>query len=150
MGILEYLELLVNDIVVTALKEKHRGLGQRATGDWEESVETSSKPFVVYVLANEYTQQLTQGRQPGSLPPVDDIERWVEAKFGSSPDQRNIAWAVAQKIKNEGTTWYPEGSDLVDGVVTESVVAEINQEIGTFVSFDIAQQVRREFVNAFA
>ncbi len=138
------LQVLADDFVT-----KHRELGMKATGDWERSVEVQVKDFSGWILANEYSLWLIQGRRPGTLPPINPIERWVKAKFGDSEDSRNIAWAVATKIKNEGTNYYPEGTDLLDGVLTDQRANEIFEKLGAQVNLIIAEDLQRDFKEAF-
>jgi len=110
---------------------KHEDLGMKATGDWIDSVEVVMDATGGKILANDYTEWLVQGRKPGGMPPVDAIEKWVKAKLGLSGKEANsVAWGVATKIRNEGTNYYPEGTDLIDGVHTEERENEILEALG--------------------
>lgn len=43
------------------------------------------------------------GRMPGKAPPFDPIHEWVRVKLGlQEPDATSAAWAIVNKIKNEG------------------------------------------------
>lgn len=44
------------------------------------------------------------GREPGTMPPVFELERWAKRKLGlSAKEAKSASWAIAIKIKNEGT-----------------------------------------------
>lgn len=55
-----------------------------------------------------YAWYVEKGRLPGSMPPVEALEKWVRRKMGiASKDARRVAWAVAMKIKQNGTQPQP-------------------------------------------
>ena len=56
---------------------------------------------VPYAMAIEY------GRAPGTMPPVGAIEAWVNRKLSPGGNSNNIAWAIANKIKERGTQAQP-------------------------------------------
>lgn len=134
------------------LKDKHKELGMEASGDWIDSVEVQANTFSGSILANDYTVQLVQGRRPGNMPPVDPIERWVQAKLGLSGKEANsAAWGIANKIQKSGTTWYEDGgSDLVDGVITDRRVEKLFEDLGATLAIIIADNLTREFQKVFA
>lgn len=59
----------------------------------------------VKVSLMDYWVYLENGTGP-HMPPIDAIRRWVEVKF-NVPEIEGIAWAVANKIKKEGTDAHP-------------------------------------------
>ena len=55
-----------------------------------------------------YAWQVEKGRLPGSMPPVEALEKWVERKLRvPRKDVRKAAWGVAMKIKHYGTQPHP-------------------------------------------
>ncbi len=92
------------------LKQKHIDLGQKASGNWVNSVEVKVQGGHGVILANDYTQYLTKGRANGKKPPIAPLEKWVNDKLGiSGKDARGVAFAVAFKIGKEGTKIYKQG-----------------------------------------
>lgn len=126
--------------------DKYDELGMRASGEWADAVEVQADNLSGKILGIDYTDQLVQGRAPGSMPPVSPIEDWVKSKFGlSGREATGAAWAIATKIKNEGTTWYKSGgSDLVDGVLTQERQSQISQKVGLDLTVTIREQLIRE------
>src|SRR5690606_34998191 len=94
-----------------------------------------------------YTEQLVQGREPGRRPPVDAIEVWVNAKLKKTGKEgRGIAFAVANKIAESGTTWYQRGgSDLLEVLEDNEVLNAYYDTIGAYVRTDIEDELKREF-----
>ncbi|TSE05245.1 hypothetical protein [Aquimarina algiphila] len=133
-------------------KDKHESLGMKATGDWLDSFDIQSRISGGTILANEYTEQLVQGRSPGKMPPIDPIEKWVNVKLGiSGKEARGVAFAVATKIKNSGTDWYQQGgSDLVDDVFTDQRRQKIIDDLGTEIGAQVADNLRREIIKVFS
>lgn len=148
--IIDFLELEVTDLAED-IKDKHIQLGQKATGDWEKSVSVEREEYSVSIWALDYAEYLVNGRAPGGMPPIDPLKRWVQAKLGvGGKEGESIAWAVAKKIEKEGTNIYPEGTDLIDGVLTEARFLEIQEKIGQEMNLLIQQDLVRQFKEAFA
>lgn len=136
-------ELLIYDFI-----KKYNELGMRATGEWADSLEINVSGFTFQILGKDYTQYLTNGRGSGNKPPIDNLKRWVTAKFGYTDDRQvtGAAFAIANKIANEGTTWYKQGgSDLIDGVLTQQreqqIINNVGQEILTSISEDVQRAI---------
>lgn len=133
------------------LKAKHISLGMRASGKWIDSVEVMTEDSKSIIRANDYTRYLTNGRSGGSRPPISALESWVKVKLGlSGKEALSTAFAVAKKIEKEGTNYYPQGTDLVDGVITESAIRELHEKIGELVGVFIAREVQRDLEKAFS
>lgn len=50
-----------------------------------------------------YAESVHFGRAPGTMPPVEALEKWVARKLGVPKDQvKSTAWAVATAIKQRG------------------------------------------------
>ena len=132
---------------IEALKAKHRELGMRATGEWEDSLEAQADHNRGRIIGMHYTEQLVQGRAPGRIPPVDPLERWVQAKLGKSgKEARSIAFAVARKIGQGGTTWYQQGgSDLVEVLEDPQVSGTFYDEIAQYLRVQVSGLLLREF-----
>jgi hypothetical protein len=102
--------------VIDVLIRKYDELGLRASSEWAEGLEVRiDSPTKGTILGVKYTEQLVNGRESGPMPPVDPIKKWVQNKLGITGKRgQRIAWAVATKIKNEGTEIYKQGgTDLL-------------------------------------
>lgn len=120
------------DLVIIKLKKKHEDLGQKATGDWENSLGSEVNGNSGMIMGYDYAKYLVEGRPPSSkLPPIQPLVRWATAKFRVSGKQaENIAWAVAKKIKQEGTTWHKKGgSDLLEYLESEEIISLFLKEV---------------------
>lgn len=135
----EEIQRVIDDVITLFLIPKFRELGMPASGEWEENIEARRNE----IWGRPYTEQLVNGREPGTMPPVEAIERWLQAKFGVT--DRNRAWAIAVKIKNEGTGWYPNGSDLLEVLERQEVVNYITEQLRDIVILQITTQFQREF-----
>jgi|GEM_PF-7082842 len=150
---IEILDILEYEVIDLAedLKTSETAKDQKATGDWIDSVEVKKNKTSVTIWANDYTEWLVQGRAGGSRPPIDPLITWVQAKLGvSGKEGKSIAWAVAKKIEREGTNYYPQGTDLLDGVLTEERYDQILRSVSDEVSLFIGENLIRQFKEAFA
>lgn len=130
---------------IAALIEKHKELGMEATGQWIDGLEARVGHNSGSIWGEHYTEQLVHGRPPGNRPPITPIERWVKAKFGLSGRQaKSAAFAVANKIAAEGTTWYPQGSDLLEVLEDPYVVSAFYDEVGVYLRLQVSEQLRRD------
>jgi len=138
-------------IIDNFLKPKFIELGMNATGKWLESLEAKAVDGNGEIWGMDYTYWLANGRKPGKLPPVNALIPWVNAKFGiGGKEAVSIAWAVATKIKNEGTNYYPDGTDLLDVLYSQEVSKYITDSIGTFFTVEINKILIKQLNDNFA
>lgn len=131
---------------IQALIERYDELGMRASGQWADELEADVVAGRGVIMGMPYTEQLVQGRAPGRMPPVDPIQKWVEAKLNVGADRsRGIAFAVARKIGQEGTTWYKQGgSDLVEVLQDPKVLEVFYEIVGDHLRVQITDILRRD------
>lgn len=113
--------------VINVLIRKYDELGLRASSEWAESLEVRIDNSIAgTILGTEYTEQLVHGRESGTPPPIDPIQKWVQNKLGITGKRgRSIAFAVANKIGKEGTEIFKKGgTDLLE-VLDEKSTMEI-------------------------
>lgn len=136
------IERILTEVVKRFLIPKHKQLGMETTGRWINSLEVKGN----VIRGEKYTEQLVYGRNAGTLPPVNAIERWVNAKFGyGGPEARSTAWAIAKSIEKKGTTWKRKGgSDLLEVLETPEVINFINQELKNHLTTEVKLQLQRE------
>lgn len=67
-----------------------------------------TKQGMIINYSAPYAWQIEKGRMPGSMPPVEALEKWVRRKMQvPRKEQRKTAWAIAMKIKKYGTQPQP-------------------------------------------
>lgn len=130
------------------LIQKHIDLGMKATGKWidnlEVFVETEVDFYIAEIIGLDYTEQLVQGREPGAMPPIQNLVEWIEAKPITPRDNisvESLAWAIAKKIAREGTNYFPEGTDLVEAVITKERIQKIIDNVGELLINDFKLEI---------
>lgn len=133
------------------LTPKFVSLGMNATGQWLNSLEARSNNGIGEIWGMDYTYWLANGRKPGTAPPVSALMPWVNAKFGVGGNEaRGIAFAIAQKIKKEGTDYYPEGTDLLEVLNSNEVRQYVSTEIAPFISAEINKILIKKIKDDFS
>ena len=129
------------------LVEKHIELGMEASGNWIRSLEVTKTAMSTKLIGEDYTAQLVYGRKGGTLPPVQAIKQWIEDKgITSDLTTTALAWAIAMKIKRDGTNYYQKGgTDLVSSVITPDRI----QKIINIAGIEIALGIAPIFLNTF-
>jgi len=141
---------LIND-----LKQKHIDLGMKASGRWLDELEAifeiSENSFVGKIVGAKYTKQLTQGREPGSFPPVQAIKDWIINKPITPTDNISIdslAFLIGRKIQEVGTNYFQQGgTDLIDSVITQDRLKSIVEKLGLSLldtaTLEINEEIKR-------
>lgn len=122
---------VMQGVVDLFLVPKFRELGMNATGKWLDSLEVDARGSNEGVIRGQmYSQWLAKGRAPGARPPITPIQMWVQAKLGiGAPESLGVAFAIANKIAKEGTTWYPNGSDLLEVLQSVECIDYVTREL---------------------
>ncbi len=130
---------------------KFVSLGMDATHRWINSLEPRAVNGNGEIWGMDYTYWLSHGRKPGTAPPVSALIPWVNAKFGiGGKEAIGIAFAVASKIKAEGTKYYPEGTDLLEVLNSPECKAYIIEQLQTFYSVEINKILIKQLNDNFA
>jgi len=142
---------IMQHVIDVFLIPKFISLGMNATGAWIDALEPRVNNGNGEIWGFDYTYWLVNGRKPGKMPPIAPLITWVNAKFGiNGPEAKGIAFAIAQKIKNEGTEYYPDGTDLLDVLNSPECKAYIIEQIGTFYSLKISKILKKQIHDNFA
>ena len=96
------------------------------------------------LLGPEQILQLDRGRKPGNMPPVQNLIRWVQAKGLPTSDPVSTAWAIAIKIKNEGTSRWRGERKKPSGIVSEVLDPRRISEFARNTTGQIAIKVTNE------
>lgn len=137
----DQIEKVITTVVEKVLKPKFIELGMDASGNWLETTRADKNT----IIGPAYTEQLVNGRAPGKRPPVNPIEKWVEAKLGLSGKQAtSAAFAISNKIAKEGTTWHQKGgSDLLEILESKEVYDLFVQTYALEVKAVLTENFRR-------
>ena len=67
------------------------------------------------IYSAPYAVTVEFGREPGSMPPVQRIKKWLMRKFHlKEKEAENRAWAIAKKIEKSGTKARPFLRDAIN------------------------------------
>jgi len=138
-------------VIDNFLIPKFISLGMNATGSWINALEPRSNNGNGEIWGMDYTYWLQHGRKSGKAPPIAPLITWVNAKFGiGGPEAKGIAFAIAQKIKNEGTEYYPDGTDLIDVLNGPECKAYIEQQLGTWITIETTKILKKQLHDNFS
>lgn len=130
---------------VAIIVERYDELNMRASGKWADSLEIKVEGLKGLILGEDYTKYLTQGRPPGTDPPVPVIFQWMkDKKTFRGPKTLGRAIAISKSIGNRGTSWYRKGgSNLLEILESEEVITTFNEELKIQLIAKINDNLRR-------
>lgn len=136
------IEEVLNQMISLLLIPHFEQLGMNATGEWEENIKAQSNS----VWGRDYTKYLVEGRPSGSYAPIAPLVRWAKAKFGMDDNEaRKMAFAVSNKLKNEGSEyWKQGGTDLLEFLETNEVKTFIIERLRDKITPKIAENLTKE------
>ncbi len=137
------IESVVQQIVDEVFVPRFNELGMNATGQWLKTVDAKDNT----IIGQDYTQYLADGRGAGKPPPIDPLEKWVEAKMGIHGKQAtSIAFAISKTIAKEGTSWHQKGgTDLLKILESPEVLKMFTERISVFYINDVKNQYLKIF-----
>ena len=110
----EEIEQLIWLVVDQFLIPKFNELGMKASGQWLDALSVKVNGNRGEIWGTDYTQYLVNGRANGKRPPIQVLEKWVNDKFGVyGQEAKSMAFAICNKIARDGTSYYPQGTDLL-------------------------------------
>lgn len=126
-------------------------LGMNATGEWKRNVKVRAGTNVGFIDGRDYTENLANGVEPGNRPEIEPLEKWVKAKLHlSGKVAKGVAFAIANKIEESGTSWYKKGgTDLIEILESKQVIDYINSQIGNYLRVEVEIQIRRTAKEVF-
>lgn len=141
----------MNGVINIFLIPKFLSLGMNATGQWLNSLEARVNNGNGEIWGMDYTYWLVNGRKGGTAPPVSALLPWVNAKFRiGGKEALSVAFAVAQKIKNEGTNYYPDGTDLLEILNSPEVINYIYSQLKEGVTVEINKILIKQLNDNFS
>ncbi len=150
----DQMDLLRQDFI-----KSYDELGMRASGEWAKHLESSGIELAGHMIGRvvglPYTTQLVKGRKPGKMPPTKFIEQWIKHKGIKAKDPRmkikQLAFAIAMKIKKKGTKYYQQGgTDLIDRVMTPERIRTIIEKVGEAMVKSQKEFIVKQAKSAFA
>lgn len=146
-------ELIINTmqgVIDQFLIPKFIELGMNASGSWIASLQARESNGNGEIWGKDYTYYLVNGRAPGNRPPIDPLVKWVGYKLGQTgPEVRGIAFAIANKIAAQGTSYYPTGTDLLEVLTSKPVTDFVYSQIAIGFRTQISQTIRNDLKRIF-
>lgn len=135
---------IIQQVVDQFLIPKFNVLGMNATGRWLQSLEVGASESVGVIKGESYTEFLAKGRAPGKMPPIAPLIKWAQAKFSvGEKEATSIAWGVAKKIQQSGTTWHEKGgTDLIEMLNERQVIDFINNKITIIINERLERELK--------
>lgn len=145
------LEAILQKVIDNFLIPRFNELGMNASGEWLSNLEIEVGNDSGKIRGRDYSEQLAKGRRPGTAPPVRQLERWVNAKFGiSRPEATSMAFAIAKKIEKEGTTWYKKGgTDLIEVLSEPRTIQFIQEQLSAILTVRVSERLQRNTQEIF-
>jgi hypothetical protein len=137
----KYLNKSIEGLLQQYSKLKNTGsLGQSL-----QSIITEQNGVLVgNIKGNSYVHQIIHGRKPGTMPPLDDLKKWVVSKgIASGKNVDSIAYAIAKKIEKQGIrvpNQYNDGK-LLDGI---EPMKELAVNIGKVMIDNVREEVKKQ------
>lgn len=107
----EETQVFIEDFANTLFAESQKQLATHNTIDRGTLLKTGRVQHRVLESEVSYpaphAMAIEYGRAPGTMPPVNAIEGWVNRKLSVGKDSHSVAWAIATKIKDRGTQAQP-------------------------------------------
>lgn len=137
---------IFEDVIDEILIRKFNELGMNASGEWLRNLHLETTQNSAIIRGREYTEQLVHGRRPGSMPPVSALQEWARIKLGLSRQESiSAGWAIAQKIKKDGTNWYQQGgTDLLEVLEKPETIQFIQNRISEKLNIKVKNYFIRE------
>lgn len=140
----EDIRKILTDVVELFLVPKFNELGMNASGEWLDNLEVTSQVNKGEILGRDYSVQLALGRMPGTMPPIEPIEKWANIKLGLYGTQaRSAAFAIAKTMQQKGTTWYQKGgTDLISILSSPEVIKYIHNRVSIVVAVNVQNRIQ--------
>lgn len=142
---------IINDLLLfirsTYLDELDKYVSQNSQlKDIQIDIEYSNDMYRLTFVVADYWKYFEYGRGPGGMPPVDEIEKWINIKRlipksynGKIPTTRQMAFMISRSIGKNGT----EGHFVLDKVLRstelDSKMRDIKNEVVTTIINEIIE-----------
>lgn len=144
------IERIITEVINLFLIPKFRELGMPASGEWEQNVHARRNE----IWGRDYTEYLALGRGPNNDQSPEALKAWVGwagstilAQWVQDKGLDLNPYAVAWKIAREGTSYYPQGTDLLEVLESQEVAEYITDQLRNFMVLVITTEFQREMQN---
>jgi len=116
------------------------------TGEFRESLEAvSTSSSEIQIWGVDYSHYAVSGRGGGKQPPVKELQKWVQSKFGYGQDKaKQVAFAITNKIKKEGTERHTKHLNLIEILESQEVKNYITNEVTKIINKRIQERLLDE------
>ena len=138
------------DELQKALVERLAAQDHNATGALSDSIEVIAKEeaqkWCIEVWAKNYGRWVNNGRQKGTMPPIDVIREWMDVRnigndLVKEYQRRGLAFVIARSIKEKGippeggySDHYPKGNTIERTGWVDRVIEENEEYISGYIS----------------
>ena len=144
----EFGKQTTKDLVLNYIK-----LGLKASGAFERGLVYEASDSSIEIKAPLHGRVMETGRSKGTLPPVDDILKWV--KLGKIVKKDNItdeqlAWAIARKIQIDGIKVPNEHNvgKVISSILLDGRIAKLLEEIQIKEQQNVSQEIFKFYQKA--
>lgn len=143
----------ITEVVEKFLKPKFIELGMNASGQWLRALKVKTSINRGEIWGMNYSYWLSEGRGPNknqSPESIGNFVRWAGSTFikqwcidkGINPD---LSYAISHKIAKEGTSYYPNGTDVLNILNSSEVQDFVKTKIGDY----LLEQTRLTILEMF-
>lgn len=113
------------------------------TGEFRDSLEAQTNiPNIIEIWGVDYSHFAVSGRGSGKQPPVKELQKWVQSKFGYGADKaKQVAFAIANKIKKEGTERHSKHLNLIEILESQEVKNYITNEVTKIINKKLQERL---------
>ena len=144
----EFGKQTTKDLVLNYIK-----LGLKASGAFERGLVYEASDSSIEIKAPLHGRVMETGRRKGTLPPVDDILKWV--KLGKIVKKDNItdeqlAWAIARKIQIDGIKVPNEHNvgKVISSILLDGRIEKLLEEIQIKEQQNVSQEIFKFYQKA--
>ena len=146
-------ETILREVIDRFLIPKYRELGLEASGLFAQLTHARNES----IWGPDYTQYMVQGRGPNANQDPAALRAWAVwagktfiAEWAQRKGVDIDPIAIAYKIARDGTTHYPEGTELLEVLASPECIAFINQRVADFTVVQVRLRLQRDIKKAFA
>lgn len=146
-------ETILSEVNELYFKPKFMALGMNASGEWVQNLEARKDE----IWGRDYSEYLALGRTPNKDQSPEAVRRWVGWAGSTFLDKwvkdKGLSlnpYAVAYKIAREGTSYYPQGTDLLEVLSSDEVGDYINKRLSEKLAPIIAEEIKLKIKIAFS
>lgn len=150
----EILTQTLQEVVDTFLIPKFLSLGMNASGSWINALRADVVNGVGYIKGKDYTYWLVNGRlqnKDQSEAGINHFTKWAgHFIFKKWVQDKGISanpYAVARSVAKKGTSYSPNGTDLLEVLESKEVKDYIYKKLAQDISLQLRSDIVRRLKN---